>query len=61
MERRQMLLKNLAVIGAILLLALATLALPRLLPGHDITPNAGSLEDAGFTFTPADAPVTPAE
>lgn len=54
MEKKRTLLLNLAVIGAILLLALAALALPQLLPGRDVTPNAGTLEDAGFTFTPAD-------
>lgn len=59
MEKKRTLMINLAVIGAILLLVVATLALPALLPQRDVTPNAGTLEDAGFTFTPADAPPHP--
>lgn len=59
MERKRTLMMNLAVIGAILLLALLTLALPQLLPERNVTPNAGTLEEAGFTFTPADEPFAP--
>lgn len=59
MERKRTLVMNLAVIGVVLLLALLTLALPRLLPERNVTPNAGMLEDAGFTFTPADESFVP--
>ena len=61
MEKKRSLMMNLAVIGAILLLALAAALLPPLLPERDVTPTAGTLEDAGFTFTPAGTPDTPAD
>lgn len=54
MEKRRTIIMNLAVVAAVLLLALAAFLLPQILPERQITPNAGTLEDAGFEFTPAD-------
>lgn len=56
MEKKRVLLMNVALVAAVLLLALAALLLSEILPGRDITPNAGSLEEAGIVFT-MDEPV----
>lgn len=55
MSTKRRIVINLAVVAAVLLLALVALLLPEMLPERVITPNAGTLEEAGFTFTP-DAP-----
>ena len=52
MEKKREIAMNLAVVAAVVLLALAAFLLPRLLPARDLTPNAGTIEDAGFVFTP---------
>ncbi|MBQ7849779.1 MAG: hypothetical protein IJ343_08680 [Clostridia bacterium] len=51
MNNKRTVLMNAAVIGVVLLLALLMFLLRPALPDRDITPNAGTLEDAGFTFT----------
>lgn len=55
MRKKRVIIANVAVIAAVLLLALAAFLLPQLLPERSITPNAGTLEDAGFTFMPGDS------
>ena len=51
MKNKRALLLNAAVIGAVLVLTLILFLLIPVVPDRDITPNAGSLEDSGLTFT----------
>lgn len=51
MNNKRTLLMNAAVIGAVLVLTLIVFLLIPAVPNHDITPNAGTLEDSGFTLT----------
>ena len=53
MEKKRALLVNLAAVAAVLVLALGAFVLAQVMPARDITPTAGTLEEAGFTFTPA--------
>lgn len=56
-EGKHNLLVNLAAVAAVLLLALGAFLLSKALPARDITPNAGTVEEAGIVFTmddPAD-------
>ena len=50
--KKRTLLVNLAALAAVLALALGAYLLSGALPARDITPNAGTLEDAGIVFTP---------
>lgn len=50
MKTWRTLLINAAVIAAVVLLAFGALGLSRILPAREIVPNAGTLEEAGFTF-----------
>lgn len=52
MDKKRVVWMNLAVVGAVLLLAVMAFLLPEVLPDREITPNAGTLEEAGFEFTP---------
>ncbi|MBR3765349.1 MAG: hypothetical protein IKK57_12470 [Clostridia bacterium] len=50
--KKRTLLVNLAAVAAVLALALGAYLLSEALPARDITPNAGTLEEAGIVFTP---------
>ncbi len=51
MEKKRVIVMNVAVVAMVLLLAVAAFLLSDMLPGRDITPTAGTLEEAGFEFT----------
>lgn len=51
MNDKRTMLMNAAVIAFLLLVVLILFLVRPALPERDITPNAGTLEDSGFTFT----------
>ena len=54
MDRKRAVVMNLVAIASVLLLALATMLLAKVLPTRVPEPNAGSPEESGIIFTLAE-------
>ena len=50
-EKKRTLLVNLVAVAAVLALVLGAFLLSKAVPARDITPNAGTVEEAGIVFT----------
>ena len=54
-EKKRTLLVNLVAVAAVLALVLGAFLLSKAVPARDITPNAGTVEEAGIVFTMDDS------